>query len=226
MQDMLEVKGVEIEETGFMPTKYIRIEVDIRDYDARRVMSLIRYGLKKYIKEKHQYVTVAKQVLNKIMKSLDKETPENVLLALSKTRKIKAFLIRSLLNKKALKKFPLKVKTLNARCEKQNGNILCLEIGVCVLSFGELMDIMNKSVVKKVPRKYKDIVQNCFAVINAEVEEKKKADFVYKMIESATFKSILEKAQEDILNGIKELAKDSIKLDVTLQNIELKVIEQ
>lgn len=212
------------EEDVYTASKYIQIKVVIKDYDARRVMSLIRYGLKKYIKEKHQYVTVAKRVLNKIMKSLDKETPENVLLALSKTKKIKAFLIRSLLNKWDLKKLPLKVKTLNARREKQKENALHLEIVVAVLSFSELMNILNEIIIKKAPRKYKDIVQNCLAVTNIEIEEEEKADFVYKMIESVTFKSILEKVQEDILKVIEELVKDFSKLEIVLQSIEIAVV--
>lgn len=212
------------DEDVYTASKYIQIKVVIKDYDARRVMSLIRYGLKKYIKEKHQYVTVAKRVLNKIMKSLDKETPENVLLALSKTKKIKAFLIRSLLNKWDLKKLPLKVKTLNARREKQKENALHLEIVVAVLSFSELMNILNEIIIKKAPRKYKDIVQNCLAVTNIEIEEEEKADFVYKMIESVTFKSILEKVQEDILKVIEELVKDFSKLEIVLQSIEIAVV--
>ena len=124
-----------------------------------------------------------------------------------------------------MKKFPVKIKNVDAKRDKGKGNILKLVVVLDILNFGELVNALKKVAVKKAPRKYKDIVQCGIEVFNAEVQEVKKADFVYRVIESAEFKMVLRNTQEEILNLIKVLARDFAKLDITLQSVDLDIME-
>lgn len=210
---------VEFEEDKNRLLKYICMKVGIQEYDASRVMSLLHYAL-----DKMTHIPFVKQIVNILLKLSKTEAPENVLLFLSKSKSIQKIIIHMIINRTCLKNSIFRLESIAAEYDEKH--VLQLSINFQILSFDELMNFAQKIVVKKVPENYRSIIKGCLETINAEIDEEKKADFVYNMIGAEMFKVILKNAQKDVCRLFEEVAKDFWKLDLVLQSIGLDVIEK
>ena len=218
------IEEFRVEDESIGCSKYIRLKAEIEEYDAKRLLEIICELLKKLIKERNAITKSLKAILRGIVKNLPKESPEEILKCLSKTKLIKHFLISNFLNKNALKKFSLKARDIKVKRDKNN--ILHLTVDLEVINFTNLLNAIKKEVSKVEKLKYKDLIGKGITALNSEVEEETKASFVYQVLGSIEFGHILEEVQLEVLELIKGCLQDFCKLDVELQSIHLESVEK
>ena len=217
MENILNEEEFNFEDVVITSSKFLRIKVEIKEYDVKRLLQIISEVLERNFKKK-----TWQKITSVIIKNVPPDKPEAVLCWLITNKKIKKILI-SLLNEKVLKKWSLKLG--NANIKRDEENILLLLAEVEISSFSDLLDVIKKEVLNKKNIKHKRLVEIGLGAINAEIKEETKAELVYNILGSAEFNAVLDEIHEEMLHLIEELLLEKCKLSVELNRIDLKVVD-
>lgn len=212
-----DLKAFNCGEVAITSSKFLRIKVEIKEYDAKRLLQIISEVLERSFKKK-----TWQKITGTIIKNVPPDKPEAVFRWLINNKEIKKVLISSL-NGKVLKKWSLNLG--NANIKRDEENILHLLVEVEISNFSDLLDVIKKEVLKKIYIKHKRLVEIGLEAINSEIKEKTKAELVYNILGSAEFNAVLDEIHGEILHLIEELLQEKCKLSVELNRIDLKVVD-